>query len=266
MRKYWLIFKLNVAQAFIYRATGFIWFWCDFGPTVALLIFWFAAFSTREIIAGYSLAEMLMYYFGVAVVSVIVVPHPQWWLKDQIMNGQFAGIYLLKPVSPFWERMAAQTSWRTIRLLFALPVCIILAQIFSAYLADFSLSLSRLIWFMAALFLAYLGQMFFKICLGLSAIWFGEVGWMTAFWDFSMALFGGGYFPLDIFPQAVQTISLWLPFRYFFYFPLSIFLGRISGEQIWTGFLIQVAWVLIAGMTYRLIFSSGIKKYSAYGS
>src|SRR3989344_4941426 len=139
MRKYWLIYKLNLAQAFIYRTTGFIWFLADFGPTLVLVIFWLAAFQTRQLIAGYSLAQMLLYYVGVSFVATIVIPHPHWWIKDQILSGQFSSVYLLKPVKLFWERLAAQVAWRTIRLVFVIPAILIISRLLAPYLGAFSL-------------------------------------------------------------------------------------------------------------------------------
>ena len=265
MRKYWLIYKLNLAQAFIYRVTSLIWFWCDFAPALVLVIFWLAAYQSRELIAGYSLSQMLLYYFGVSVISTIIIPHPQWWLKDQIISGQFSSVFLLKPVNLFWERLAAQTSWRTIRLLFTIPAIFIMFRIFGSYLGEFSLPLPRLGWLILALTLSFIGQLFLKTSLGLSAIWFGEIAWLVNFWDFAMALLGGGFFPLNLYPAAIQTVSLWLPFRYFFYFPLSIFLGQLDLIELQKGLIIQFIWVLVAALVYRLVWRRGIKKYSAFG-
>ncbi len=265
MRKYWLIYKLNLVEAFVYRATSFIWFFCDFGPALVLVIFWLAAFQTRSLIAGYSLPDMLLYYCGVSIISTIVVPHPQNWTAEQILTGQFSSVFLLKPVKLFWERLAAQTAWRTIRLIFVIPAAIILFRILADYLGDFSLSLATLGWLILALILSFVGQLFLKICLGLSAIWFGEIAWLVAFWDFSMALLGGGYFPLNLYPAPIQTLSSYLPFRYFFYFPLSIFLGKLDAAELQRGFIAQVIWVLIALLIFRLVLRRGIKKYSAFG-
>ena len=265
MYKYWLIYKLNVAEAFVYRATSFIWFWCDFAPSIVLIIFWLAIYQNQNIVADYSLPAMLLYYLGVMVISTIIEPHPQWWLKDQILSGQFASVYLLKPIKVFWERLAAQTAWRTIRLIFVIPAAIILFRILADFIGDYSLSLPRLGWLILALILSFIGQLFFKICLGLSAIWFGEIGWLVAFWDFSVALLGGAYFPLNLYPASIQTLSAYLPWRYFFYFPLSIFLGELETTAIIQGFIGQLIWVLAAGIIYYLVLNRGIKKYSAFG-
>ena len=265
MRKYWLIFKLNLAEAFVYRATSFIWFFCDFAPALVLVIFWVAVFAGKDSIAGFSLADMLLYYFGVMIISTIIIPHPAPWLAEQIRTGQFAPVYLLKPVSVFWERLCSQISWRLIRLLFTVPASILVGYWLRDYLGDFTLPLNRLLVLILALILSFIGQLFFKICLGLAAIWFGDSFWMIAFWDMLMALLGGAYFPLDIYPPLVQTVSLYLPWRYFFYFPLSIFLGQVDSAGTVQGFFWLGFWLIVAGLTYRLVLTRGIKNYSAFG-
>jgi ABC-2 type transport system permease protein len=36
-------------------------------------------------------------------------------------------------------------------------------------------------------------------------------------------VFGGLFFPLDIYPQRMQTISSYLPFKYYLYAPAKFF-------------------------------------------
>ena len=72
-------------------------------------------------------------------------------------------------------------------------------------------------------------------------------------------------FPLDLLPEPWVHLLKWLPFQYLAYYPAMIFLGKIKGEALLYGLLIEVVWaigfVVLAGLLYRL----GLRRYSAFG-
>jgi ABC-2 type transport system permease protein len=49
------------------------------------------------------------------------------------------------------------------------------------------------------------------------------------------------------------------------FFPVSVYLERVGGPDLYRGLLIQGAWVVAAYLLARLVWSRGIRKYSAVG-
>ena len=99
---------------------------------------------------------------------------------------------------------------------------------------------------------------------------------LLAFWVLEVATFifiafafeylaGGHLFPLDILPPAVAAALDYTPFPYLLFFPVSIWLGRVSGDALWLGVLVQLLWVVAAYALARFVWSRGIRKYSAVG-
>ena len=121
--------------------------------------------------------------------------------------------------------------------------------------------------------LQYLLNLSINFFLILEGFWgFG----VLAFWVLEVATFifiafafeylaGGRLFPLDILPPALATALGCTPFPYTLFFPVSIWLGRVSGEALWHGLLVQAAWVVAAYALARCVWQRGIKKYSAAG-
>src|SRR3989344_4896089 len=202
MSKYWLLFKQQLEYVLVYRATGFIWFLADVSSHLVFILFWLAAFQGQALVAGFSLREMILYYLGAMFISAIIIPHPQYWLADIIRNGNFSSYFLLRPLSVLGDRLVAQVSWRFFRFLIMIPTVIILWHFLQDYLGNFSISWSQLGWLGLSLILAFLGQLLLKICLGLAAMWFEEVGWLVSFWELLMALLGGWFFPITLLPQG----------------------------------------------------------------
>jgi ABC-2 type transport system permease protein len=99
---------------------------------------------------------------------------------------------------------------------------------------------------------------------------------LLAFWVLEVATFifvlfafeyiaGGHLFPLDILPPVLQRVLEFTPFPYLLYYPVSVYLGRVQGGEMWQGLAFQAAWVLATYCLARFVWNRGIKKYSAVG-
>jgi ABC-2 type transport system permease protein len=49
------------------------------------------------------------------------------------------------------------------------------------------------------------------------------------------------------------------------YFPISIYLGKAAGAELWRGLAIQFLWVVAAYVFARFMWRRGVKRYSAFG-
>jgi len=99
---------------------------------------------------------------------------------------------------------------------------------------------------------------------------------LLAFWVLDVSTFifilyafeyiaGGHLFPLDVLPPVANQALHFTPFPYLLFFPVNIYLGRVTGAQLWQGLLVQACWVAAALVLARLVWSRGIRKYSAVG-
>jgi len=265
MRKFWAYYVTHLIDALVYRAEIFVWVLTDIGPALVALVFWLAAFQARPNIAGYSLPQMVLYYFGVMLVKNLIGIQPQYHLAEEIRDGTFSK-YLLKPLNFLIYRLGGIFAWRTVRLIFFLPFLLILLYFFIHQVNIFRLSWLNFIAFLVSLALAFFLQFLLKIILGLAAIWFTEVGWLFFGFAVVSSFLSGELIPLDLFPQGLIVINNWLPFKYMLYFPLSLGLNRVNGLQaISSGLLIQFFWCLLVYWLYRRVFKAGTKTYSAYG-
>ena len=72
--------------------------------------------------------------------------------------------------------------------------------------------------------------------------------------------------PIQMFPQAVQNVLDWLPFRYMLAFSNEIALGQTQGERLLFGLLVQWAWVAFFFLLSRAMWKLGTRNYSAVGA
>ena len=113
--------------------------------------------------------------------------------------------------------------------------------------------------------MAGLIQFFIAYTLAMLAFWLLEIS-TVVFIVMSFEYFlSGQIFPLDMLPPWLASAIKWSPFPYELYFPVQIFMQRVSGPALWEGLAIQAAWVLIMYALATTLWRAGLRKYQAVG-
>jgi ABC-2 type transport system permease protein len=108
-------------------------------------------------------------------------------------------------------------------------------------------------------------QFFISYTMALLAFWVLEVSTFIFIVFAFEIIAGGSLFPLDILPPTLFKILQFTPFPYQLFFPVNVYLGRVTGEALYQGFLIQALWVIALYAVAQLVWSRGIRHYSAVG-
>ena len=97
-----------------------------------------------------------------------------------------------------------------------------------------------------SLLLTALLQFFISYAMAMLAFWLLEISTFI-FILFAFEYVASGHlFPLDILPPTLKQILYLTPFPYQLYFPISLYLGRVAGADLWRGLAVQLFWVLAA--------------------
>ena len=80
-----------------------------------------------------------------------------------------------------------------------------------------------------------------------------------------MSLFSGALIPIEVMPVALQNISNMLPFKSIIYFPVTVFLGNLSINEILQGFSFQFLWIAILVIIASFIYKMAIRKITVAG-
>ena len=186
-------------------------------------------------------------------------------MAGEISSGDLTN-FLLKPVSYFKYWFTRDLSSKALNLSFAVVETTILYFILKPPFF-FQTDVAQIMAFVFSLVLAiilFFGLLFLS---NLITFWMPEQGWSAQFLVIVVItdFLSGGFFPLDIFPLALQRILYALPFPYLLFFPLQVYLGKISGAMMWGGLLIAMAWVLVLMVALNFVWNKGIRKYEAVG-
>lgn len=266
MEKYWHVLNIGLQNTLVYRM-NFL-FRATFGliPLIAVISVWRTIYEGKAggRIASYELTQMISYYLVITIVDALTaVTEDDWQIAADIKDGNISQ-FLLKPMDYLTYRLCLFGAGRLVFAAVALvPTCAFIWLLRDNFV--FPPDLTAAAAFALSLVLTALLQFCFSFTLALLAFWVLEVATFI-FIAFALEYIAGGHlFPLDLLPPAIAGALDYTPFPYMLFFPVSIWLGRVNGDALWLGMLVQLLWVVAAYALARLVWSRGIRKYSAVG-
>jgi len=249
-------------DALTYRSVAIVWILTDTVPAVVMPLLWLSSFNGREKIAGFSPSQITAYYLVLLFVTNLIQCHTMWEMAVDIKEGRFSS-YLIRPFSYRTFKYLDFLAWRLMRTVLFLPVFCVAVFLFRNSLRweDY-----RFGWeFLTAIVLGHFVSFFITYAFGLLALYFVETRSLFNFWYMPMIIFSGQIAPIAMFPPGVQAFAFWLPFRYTIGLPTEILLGRLSTLEVRQGLLMQVAWIVIALIIGRILWRSGLKRFTGVG-
>lgn len=267
MDKYWHVINIGIQNTLVYRM-NFL-FRSSFGliPLMATIYLWRAVFAGKAgapEVAGYTLAGMTSYYLLITIVDMLTaVAEDDWQIAADIREGNI-NQFLLKPIDYLTYRLCLFGANRLIYTAVAIIPVALFILIQRQYLVA-PPDAGAFGCFLVATVLTALLQFLVSYTVALLAFWVLEVSTFI-FIVFAFEQVAGGHlFPLDILPGWLAGILHYTPFPYQLFFPVSVYLGRTTGTELWRGLLIQTCWVLFFYLVARWTWSRGLRKYTAVG-
>lgn len=263
MKKYYIIARNTWDEVFTYRASFIMWRVRNIIQLLSIYFLWSVVIPPGGNLLGYSQSMMLTYILGSSLLESIVLSSRTYIVGEEINSGNLMN-FLLRPINYFAYWFAKDTGDKLMNVCFSL---VELSLIFLILRPPFFLQTDfiYLFFFLTAVFISLFNYFFINFLLGLIGFWSPEV-WAPRFIFITLlGFFAGSLFPLDILPTAVYNIMKLLPFSYLLYFPLKIYLGQLSLQEIISGLCISLFWVFAIFFLVNFIWKKGLRSYTAYG-
>jgi ABC-2 type transport system permease protein len=265
VKKYWHVIGIGIQNNLTYRFNFLARAIFGLIPLIAILSVWRTIYqSSTGNIGAYSFGEMISYYLLVTVVDALTaVNEDDWQIAADIKDGNISQ-FLLKPIDYLVYRLCLFLSGRVTYLaITGIPLGLFIGYFHKYFILPADWATFGL--FLLSVVLTALLQFFISYTMAMLAFWVLEVSTFI-FIVFAFEYIASGHmFPLDILPPALERALLFTPFPYQLYFPVSIYMGKIAGVNLLTGFLVQMGWVCAAYALARYAWRRGIRKYSAVG-
>lgn len=266
MKKYFAIAKTTWQEYLCYRLNFFLEVIGGILMMLVLIALWYSIYqgNTEMKIGSYNLKEMITYLLGAGLIySFLWITQQGDDINDDINRGTLSN-FLVKPLNIgfYWFIRDLCRKFMT----FSLGVFqfVIILFLFKNFLLPAS-SLLYLFLALIAIFLASLLHFIIFYLFSIIAFWYEQTWGERFVIRVIMEVAMGSLIPLSLFPNFWRIILEILPFKYLIYFPLEIYLGKITLIQIWQGFGLEIIWLIGLGLISFFVWKKGIKVYTAVG-
>ncbi|MBI2611273.1 ABC-2 family transporter protein [Candidatus Gottesmanbacteria bacterium] len=263
MKLFLQIFRNSVSEVTAYRLNFTLWRFRLLLRLLILFFLWQAIYSSQSNVFGYSESQMLTYILLSQIVATFIFSSKTQEFGELIYTGNLSN-WLTKPINIFKYLIARDIADKSLNFIFSVAEVSLVFIIFSPPIF-ISQSVNILPWVFISIILGIIMYFMVSFLLSLVSFWTQE-SWAHRFLFFVISDFlAGGLFPLDILPQNLYKILLLTPFPYMMYFPLKIYIGGLSGNEIITGFTVLIFWLFIFYFAYKYLWKKGLRLYTAEG-
>lgn len=264
MDKYLEVFKISWQQNIIYRLNFVLWRIRNVLQLLLIYFIWWTVFQPQQQLFGYTLSSILTYVLVAALIRAVVLSTRVPDMINSINEGSVVN-FLVKPLGFIRYYLARDIADK----LFNISFYIIEISLLVIILKPSIIIQTNLLTLMLFL-LAVCGGLVIYFCLNIIIS-------LTAFWVenswgplFLMSIFlealGGSLFPLDILPSKLFNLLMLTPFPYLIYFPVKVYLGTLTFNQLFYGFGVIITWIIFLIVIMKLVIRSGFRSYSAVGN
>lgn len=253
----------TIQECQVYRLNHFLSFLCVALPLIGVLLLWNTIYSQTENIGGYTSTMMITYFILAIWVGEITAPCLWGDISQDIKDGKLSQ-YLSMPLSYHWYNfsvyLGAKIPYSIVGMLITCMVIVFTKDKFF-----FQLNAIYLTLFFVVIVLAFFLGYQITYLLSLVAFWLEDASGPFQITSVATTILMGSLVPLDLLPDSISYISKFLPFQYLLYFPVKIYLGKVSNNSIISGIFCLLLWIVVFFFLNKLIWKKGIKRYSAVG-
>ncbi len=261
LRKWFAFFKVYFKDGIAYRVNGIIWILTDAFTVFTMPLVWTSAMGTSTL-AGFTKGDIVKYYLAMLMVSGFVLCHFMWELSMEIKDGQFAA-QLVRPISVYQVYFMRNLSWRIVRMSLCVPFLLAFMWFYRDLLHGATFNWDWTFW--VTMLLGHVLSFTTVMMLGFIALFVEEAMALFELYYFPMLFLSGQVVPVAMLPDWAQSLAKYLPFYYTTNLPVDIGIGRVTGNTIWMGMLVQIFYI---GLTYgvsKVLWVKGLKQFSGVG-
>lgn len=235
---------------------------------VSAVILWAAIYRSTKSVNGIGYSEMIFYYMLIPLAGYITKTSQVNIRASEIKTGKISS----KLIKPYWvviEHYLETIGFKATYLSIVIPLYVLIVLVIISTIGTQGLHVTILNCLLGLLFALLITPLSFIMEMSIAYLAF----WIDETWSFEHMkeichwLFGGLSFPFELLSPQMRTIFELLPFKYFYYVPVSYALGRREVSQY---LLLDLLELLIWSITFTIIamvlWKKGLRRYGAYGN
>lgn len=255
------IAKQNGKEGLYYRFDLLLYIFNFIVEITVYIFIWLAIYNNGNQIQGMTFEQITTYYILVVSLSPII----NWGINEIMGNAIREGEILrelLNPISYFnyyFGIRIGELIESTIVGVLTFGICSIL---FGVLLPN---GILNFLFFIIIVFLAVIVVYFFELLIGMTAFYTNSIWGVEIFKRAVLSIFSGMIAPITLFPEFLQKIANFLPFKDCIYTPINIYFGELTNMEILQVIMKQCIWIVVLYIIAKIIFNKAIKNITVNG-
>ncbi|WP_164491834.1 ABC transporter permease [Staphylospora marina] len=239
---YWELAKKGFAIHLQYRLSHII---NNLGSAIFGFVYmgiWVGVLAGKEHVSPYRVEEMLHYMaFMQSLLWVATFTTPGLEIDRAVRTGAIS-LEMARPVSFYGMKLSQEAGRLAYNLLHrSLPLALVFALTTGIHVPG---SATEAVWAAVSVLLAAWINSNMNYLIGITACWTVEIRWAHLTYHTLLFGLGGQLVPIDLFPEVLASVILYLPFASILYIPAQVWLGKGSPDMMW----LQVAWCVVLAL------------------
>ncbi len=264
-KKYLKVFTNAIQETLQYRVNFLFGRITNLVVLVSMYFLWMNVFvDPGTQFFGFSKPDIITYVLGASVVYAIVFVQSMNPIAFEIADGDLSN-YLVKPISYFKYWFSRNNAERVLLLVMSFVEIGIISLFIDRSMIVIQSDVSVLCVFVVSVVLSVVTYQLIDFLLGTTAFWFYKSFGPRFAIQTTVMLASGYLFPMSVLPTWLRTPLELTPFPYLVNFPVQLYLGKLSAEQIVTGFTILACWIVGLFVVYRVTWMKGLRMFEGAG-
>ncbi|MEK7390297.1 MAG: ABC-2 family transporter protein [Elusimicrobiota bacterium] len=263
MKKYLIAYSIALQETLQRRSTLIMDRLGGFAVVISLYSFWIALIGDKSSFLGYSRSEMLTYVLLLNILRSFVFAGRGWQLVGEISSGRISS-YLVRPISYHGYALSLDLAQKSVHLVSAILEVSLLAALVRGQLFIPADPATWLL-FTASVVVSSLLFFFLEFLVSSLAFWTSESGGPLFCFELFLQFAAGAFFPLDVLPEGLRRALEITPFPYMVYFPIRLFLQKITPAQALHLLTLETAWLFAVAAAALFVWRRGVRSYAAEG-
>ncbi len=255
--KYYYLFWFNYRSNTAYRWSSLSWLFGHLFMIAGTIYIWYISsingstlFNFKEIFTYYIIGGLISFSNGV-----------HYNLGGKITEGKLSN-FMINPTSVLMRCTISDLGWHSFSNIINIILLTGIAIVGREYIFLPNNPTTVILTLIVAI-IGFVTQIYINLIFGMLAFWMTDAWGIFDLQGNITNILSGKLIPLSILPFA-GVISV-LPFAYFYYLPIQIFMQKFNLESIVQITIVGLLWVLSLHIMTRYIWKKGLKKYEAIG-
>lgn len=257
------VFRMHLAEALAYRGSLTIWMLQTIFVLGIQPFIWLTVYGSRMSIGGYDRGSLVAYFFFLPLIESVTMLYMMFEITHSVKEGTLAR-HLVKPL-PFLPMVAVREfAFSFVRFLIT-GILLLVIYPFVRHFFVFPTFTAFSWWLVPTLLLGMLLSVLGTSIIGMLAFWLVDASRFQQVWWIFTTLGAGYLAPLTFYPERLQLLVSYLPFKMIVYTPLSVLLGTIDTPALIRELIIASTWAIILFLICLLMWRRGLRRVEMVG-